>query len=138
MADEDKPDWQDPAQWLAQFQIPGIDVTQLAESARQDLEALQRANQTAFEGWQALAQKQSEILQETMQTWQQQMANALSEAGQQDPEQQSEFARESFGKAVSNMRELADLAVKSQTDAMDVMRRRLEENLQALFNRRDG
>ena len=101
-------------------------------------EALQRANQTAFEGWQALAQKQSEILQETMQTWQQQMANALSEAGQQDPEQQSEFARESFGKAVSNMRELADLAVKSQTDAMDVMRRRLEENLQALFNRRDG
>ncbi|MGD8418473.1 MAG: phasin family protein [Pseudomonadales bacterium] len=127
----------DPAKWLEQFQLPGVDVSRLAESARKDLEALQKANQTAFEGWQALAEKQSEILRQTMETWQERVTEAIGKTPQENLEQQSEVARESFEKALANMSELTDLAVKSQTEAMEILRSRFEENLKTLFDRDD-
>jgi phasin family protein len=44
----------------------------------------------------------------------------------------AELARSAFETALANMRELAELAAKSQRDAFEVIRKRVEENMNAL------
>jgi len=60
---------------LAQFNLPGVDSTAIAESRRKDLEALAEANRLAYEGMQALVRKQTELLNEN--------ARAIQAAAQQ-------------------------------------------------------
>jgi phasin family protein len=43
-----------------------------------------------------------------------------------------DLASHAFETALSNMRELAEMAIKSQKDAFDVIRKRVEENLAVL------
>jgi phasin family protein len=43
-----------------------------------------------------------------------------------------DLAAHAFETALSNMRELAEMAIKSQKEAFDVIRKRVEDNLAAL------
>ena len=134
--DEKKTQTSDPFQpidlgrMLEQMQMPGVDMTQLAEDARKNIEALQAANQAVAAGWQALAEKQMEIFQQTMQRWQESVSSGTSPAS---PEKQAALAREGFEQALENMRELAEIATTSQSKAFDIVRTRFEENLRNLF-----
>ncbi|MGE0622036.1 MAG: phasin family protein [Pseudomonadales bacterium] len=121
----------DLGRMLEQMQVPGIDVSQLAEDARKNIEALQAANQAVAAGWQALAEKQMEIFQQTMQGWLETMKPPGGEPA--SAEKQTELAREGFEKALENMRELAEIASVSQTKAFDIMRTRFEENMRSMF-----
>lgn len=95
---------------------------------RKNIEALAEANRIAFEGWQNLVRRQSEILQETMK-------NVVASAGQEDAmKKRAELAKEGFEKALSNMRELAEMATKSQKEAFEVIRKRVEENVEGIRN----
>lgn len=116
---------------LEQMQVPGIDLERLAEDARKNVEALQEANRTVAAGWQALAEKQMEIFQQTMQRWQESMTPPSGERA--SAEKQAELAREGFERALENMRELAEIAAESQSKAFDIMRQRFEENLRGMF-----
>lgn len=113
---------------LEQMQLPGIDVSRLASDAQKNVEAWQKANQTVAEGWQALARKQMEIFEQTMQSFQ----NAMTGQGTESSSDTSAQAREGFEQALQNMRELAEIAADSQRKAFDIMRARLEENMQGL------
>ena len=42
--------------------------------------------------------------------------------------QQTELAQQAFGKAFDNMRELAEIAAKSQTQAWEAFQKRIHEN----------
>jgi phasin family protein len=121
----------DFSRMLEQMQLPGVDFGRLAEDAQKNIEALQAANQAAAEGWQALAEKQREIFQETMQRWQEAMTPPSGESA--SLEKQAELAREGFERALENMRELAVITAESQTKAMEIMRDRFEENLRSMF-----
>jgi hypothetical protein len=77
---------------LEQMQVPGVDIGRLTEDARKNIEALQEANQAAAAGWQALAEKQREIFQETMQRWQEAMTPTPDHGASM--ERQAELARE--------------------------------------------
>lgn len=121
----------DLSRMLEQMQMPGVDVSRLAEDARKNIEALQAANQAVAAGWQALAEKQMEIFQQTMQRWQESMTPP---GGDPAPaEKQAELAREGFERALENMRELAEIAATSQSKAFDIMRTRFEENMRSMF-----
>lgn len=134
--DEKKTQTNDPFQpidlgrMLEQMQMPGVDMTQLAEDARKNIEALQAANQAVAAGWQALAEKQMEIFQQTMQRWQESVSSGAAPAS---PEKQAALAREGFEQALENMRELAEIATTSQSKAFDIVRSRFEENMRTLF-----
>lgn len=140
MAEEDKAKSADPAnpfglpdisRMLEQFQLPGIDFQRLAEDGRKNVEALQEANRTVAAGWQALAEKQMEIFQQTMQRWQESMTPPEGERA--SVEKQAEQAREGFEQALENMRALAEIAAESQQQAFEIMRQRFEENLRGMF-----
>ena len=107
---------------LSQFRIPGVDFASIVDRERKNIEAL------AFEGWQALIRRQSEILQEAMK-------QAVADASQEDAlKKRADLAKDRFESALNNMRELAEMATKSQKDAFDVVRKRVEENMESFRN----
>ncbi len=112
---------------LKQFQVPGVDISSIIENERKNIEALQEANQAVVEGIQALAEKQAEVLNDTMERWQQTVAEGNVGSPQEGIEQ-----------ALENVRQLAEITVESQTKAFEVIRQRVEENIQNLFNRSSG
>src|SRR5439155_25969704 len=113
---------------MSQFRLPGVDFTALVDRERKNIEALAEANRIAFEGWQNLVRRQAEILQETMK-------KVVADAGQEDAmKKRADLAKEGFEKALSNMRELAEMAAKSQKEAFEVVRKRIEENVEGIRN----
>ena len=48
---------------LQQYKLPGLDMEALAATQKKNIEALTTANRTAVEGLQALARRQTEVLQ---------------------------------------------------------------------------
>lgn len=115
----------DPSQWFSQFDLPTLDINDIMDQTRKDWEAFQHANQAATEGWQKLAQRQQELIQEAMEGWQQNLTESISRAPQQNAEQ----IRANVEKAMSNIRELAEIVTQSQTEAAEILRKRFEENL---------
>ena len=113
---------------MSQFRLPGVDLAALVDRERKNIEALAKANRIAFEGWQRLVRRQAEILQETMK-------KVVADAGQEDAiKKRADLAKEGFEKALANMRELAEMATKSQKEAFDVVRKRIEENVEGIRN----
>ena len=112
---------------MRQFRLPGVDFAALVDRERKNIEALAEANRIAFEGWQRLVRRQAEILQETMK-------KVVADAGQVDAMKRADLAKEGFEKAVANMRELAEMAAKSQKEAFEVVRKRIEENVEGIRN----
>ena len=112
-----------------QFKLPGVDVAALMEARRKDIEALTEVNKIALQSSQTMAQKQVEILQKTMQELMQTMS-----AGKpmENAAKQGEVVQHAMQKAFTYMRELAELAVKAQTEALAVINKRAQENMQEL------
>ena len=112
---------------MSQFRLPGVDFAALVNRERKNIQALAEANRVAFEGWQRLGRRQAEIFQETMK-------KVVADAGQVDPMKRADLAKEGFEKALANMRELAEMGSKSQREAFEVVRKRIEENVEDIRN----
>ena len=115
---------------LKDYKLPGIDFEAVVASQRNNVEALANASRAAFEGAQAVAKRQAEILQETMNQTAKSFGT-LAEAGS-PPEvaaKQAELAKEAFEKALGNMRELAEMVTKAQQGAIDTISGRISQSL---------
>jgi phasin family protein len=138
MVDETKPKADKKQHWempfpdfrklLENYKIPGVDFAALMDHEKKNIDALTKANKIAFDGWQALVRRQSEILQETMK---EAIANARNEDA---AKHRLELAKQGFEKALDNMRELAEIATKSQKEAFEVVRKRADENIERFKN----
>lgn len=118
---------------MRQFKMPGVDVEAMMARERSNMEALQQANQVAFDGMQALANRQAEMLREAMETWQQSARDAVgSGVSPESAKQSADMARKAFEQALANMRELAEMSAKTQREAFDVVRQRFEASLEEL------
>ena len=59
------------------------------------------------------------------------MKKVVADAGQEDAKKKRpDLAKEGFEKALANMRELAEITTQSQKEAFDVVRKRIEENVE--------
>ena len=117
---------------LEQFKVPGIDINAIVEARRKDIEALTQANQIAYESMQALAKREAEILQQTMAEWQGAMTSMAGKSPAEMAARGTELATQAFGRALVNMRELAEIASKSQAQSYELLNRRFQENLEDL------
>jgi phasin family protein len=127
------PGFADIAKMLEQFKLPGIDVAALVDARRKDIEALVAANRLALEGAQTLGQKQADMLRQTLE----QARAAIHEASTAGASREAlaksgEAFQQMLQTTLSNMRELADTAYKTQADAFAVVNARLQENVEAL------
>ena len=129
MATESNP-FSDLQKMIEQFKMPGVDMSAIVESRRKDIEALMEANKATYESMQALARKQTEILTQTMQGMQEPAKDSLSSAG--NPAKQTENVRKAFEKTLADMKELAEMARRSQAEAMAHITQRGNEHLQEI------
>jgi phasin family protein len=103
---------------LEQFKLPGVDTKEIMDARRKDIDALVQANKAIYEGMQALANKQGELLQTAMADIQAAVKGAASGIGVGDPGKQGELARKAYEKVLGDMKDLAEIARQSQTEAM--------------------
>ena len=100
------------------------------DNRRKDLKALVEANEKSYKGLQAVVQRQAEMLKSSIGEWQ----STVKEMPGKDPKENlaklDEMARASFKRALDDMKELADLAAKSQADAFNVVRERINDNVE--------
>jgi len=118
----------DFTQLMKDFKLPGVDLATIMDREKKNIEVLTEANRVAFEGWQALVHRQAEILQESIK----QAVGTVQ--GDDAGTKRMDLASHAFEAALSNMRELAEMAVKSQKEAFDIIRKRVEENLAVLHS----
>ena len=111
---------------MKDFELPGVDLAAIMDREKKNIEALTEANRVAFEGWQALVRRQAEILQESIK-------RAVGTVqGEDAGTKRMDMAAHAFETTLANMRELTEMAVKSQTEAFDIIRKRVGENLATL------
>lgn len=115
---------------LKQYNLPGVDMDSLMASQKKNMEALTAANRVALEGLQAVAKRQAEILQETMNEASK-AVDVLSKAGSPSEvaAKQAELAKDAFERALSNMRELAEMVAKSNEEATSNINARISATL---------
>jgi phasin family protein len=118
---------------MADYKIPGVDWQEVIAAQQKNLQALAKANQVLVEGAQAVMRREIEILQKAMA----ELAEASRDMMQQgDPQAQAskrlELAKTSFEAAIQNMRELAEVAGKSNREALEVINQRALESFEEI------
>lgn len=109
--------------------MTGMDTFVAAQ--RRNMEVLSAANRVALEGAQAVARRHMEIMQQSMTEMTESlrdMANP-SESPQARAARQADMLKVTYERAVSHIREIADLIQRSNTEAMDLLNKRFAEAL---------
>lgn len=110
------------------LRMPNMDSKALMDAQRKNIEAMTQANRIAFEGMQAVAQRQSEIVRQTMEETVEVMKQ-MNSAG--TPEErvakQTEAAKKAFENTMKNAKELAEMSSKSNNEAMELIQKRFTE-----------
>jgi len=116
------------AQTLKQLDLTGV-AGKLVEGRRKDLQAIVEANKKSYAGIQAVVQRQTAMLKEAIGQWQA-LAGSVSVAEPRESiTKLNEMARASFQSSLGNIRELAELAGRSQAEAFEVLKARIQENV---------
>ncbi len=120
---------------IKQYKLPGVDIDALVAGQQKNMEALTNANRVAFEGIQAIARRQAEILKETMdETTKAVEAISKSASPPEAAARQAELAKSAFEKALANMKELAEMVGKANQEATALINSRISQSLDELKN----
>ncbi|MBZ9671691.1 phasin family protein [Mesorhizobium sp. ESP7-2] len=113
------------------LKVPNVDVEAILAHHRKNLEALEKAARTSAAGASSVLSKQREMLQDTLREVAD-MAQSYRAPGnpQELMAKQTEFARKSFEAALKNTGEVAELARKSGTESIDILRARIKEAME--------
>ncbi|WP_419898158.1 phasin family protein [Roseomonas sp. USHLN139] len=144
MSDAPKPmPEMDIMKMLSDFRMPAMpDMDSLAAAQRRNFEALSAANKVALEGAQAVARRHMEILQQSMTDMTSAMQGVSVESSPQEKAaKQAEMLKATYGRAVSNMQEIAELIQKSNAEALSLLNKRFAEamdEVKSLVNKSGG
>lgn len=126
----------DVTKLLGSFRLPTVDVGQLIDTNRRNMDALIAAQRSVTDGYAGLAKRQIEIFQNTME-----MAQAAIKArrdakkgGEEAGEGPSptEIARMALNMAVQNMKDLAEAASKANGEALSLINERVKATMTEL------
>ena len=113
---------------LERLNLSGVAGT-IAEGRRKDLAALVAANKKSYEGLQAVVARQTAMLKNAVTEWQS-IAQGVSQGGAGGGlGRMDEVAKQAFTMALENIRELGELAARSQAEAFEIVRKRIMENV---------
>lgn len=120
----------DITKMFEQYKMPGIEVEKLVDAQRKNIEAITSANRVAFEGMQAIMQRQGEILRQSMSEASAVMQDMAAAGTPEDRmAKQAEVLKKAFETALANVKELAEMGAKSNTEAMETINKRVTESL---------
>lgn len=101
----------------------------IVENGRKDLQALVKANEKSYQGLQAVVQRQTEMLKTSIQDWQGTMKGLSGSDPREGFAKLDAMGKAAFKQALDDIRELSELAAKSQADAFEVVRQRIRDNV---------
>ncbi len=113
---------------LKQLDLTGV-AGKLVEGRRKDLQAIVEANKKSYAGIQAVVQRQTAMLKEAISQWQALAGSVSVTEPRESISKLNEMARASFQSSLGNIRELAELAGRSQAEAFEVLKARIQENV---------
>ncbi len=123
----------DVSKLMADFRMPGVDMTNMMTTQRKNIEALTEANKTAVECMQTVSRRQVEIMRESMEELSTMMKEMMTEGGPEDKmAKQTELMQEGFERTLKHMRELSDMMAKANAEAVDIVSKRVSESLAEL------
>lgn len=108
----------------------GLDAEAMMLSHQKNIAAITEANKKAAEGYMALFTRQKEIFDETVAAVQDAVKDLMdANKGKDLTKTQTSLVEKTIGKALTNMKELAELAMSANSSAYKVMRKRTEESI---------
>ncbi|WP_448188972.1 phasin family protein [Azospirillum sp. sgz301742] len=115
---------------LTDLKVPGIDVDAILATQRKNIEAVTAANQLAIEGLQAVLRRQAEIVRQSLEAAGSAATEVIAAGSPEDKAaKQAELIKATFEKSLSNIRELSEMVAKSNSEAADVLAKRVSESL---------
>jgi phasin family protein len=116
---------------MGDFRVPGVDLEAAVASQRKNIEALTQANQLAVEGVQALMRRQVEITRQAMEDFSAMFRDFVQPNGSPEDRfaKQAEYSKHAIEKGLSNAKELTELVTKANTEAFNVINKRVTESL---------
>ncbi|MDP9095247.1 MAG: TIGR01841 family phasin [Pseudomonadota bacterium] len=106
--------------------MPDMEV--FLSAHRRNMETLASANRVALEGAQTVAKRHMEIVQQTMQEMTETIRElTMTESPQARTARQAELVKQGYERAVTHMRELADLIQRSNGEALSMLNHRFTE-----------
>jgi phasin family protein len=120
----------DITRMFSEMRFPAMlpDAGVLMAAHRRNMDVLSHANRLALEGAQAVARRHMEIMQQTMTELTEHVRElASSDSPQQKAARQAELVKQSYERAVSNIRELSDLIQRSNGEAVTLLNDRFRE-----------
>jgi phasin family protein len=121
----------DVSKVMSDFRMPGVDLEAVAASQRKNIEALTQANQLAVEGVQAVVRRQVEIARQAMEEFSSMFRDFVQPNGSPEDRlaKQAEYSKQALEKGLTNARELTELMTKANTEAFNVLNKRVTESL---------
>ena len=101
----------------------------IVESGRKDLQALVQANEKSYQGLQAVVQRQTEMLKASIVEWQGAVKGMSPAEPKENLAKLDAMGKAAFKQALDDIRELSELAAKSQSEAFDIVRERIRSNV---------
>jgi phasin family protein len=127
--------FRDLTKTLEQFKVPGVDMSAFVAARRKDVDALTAANKAAYEALQDLGRAQTEMLTHAMKGVQESAEGMVREGIKgADPTKQAEAAQVAWQKMLADIKELAELARKSQAQAMAGLTQTATESTKVIKN----
>lgn len=114
---------------FSEMKMPAmLDMESVMAAHRKNMEVLSNANRVALEGAQTVAKRHMEILQQTMQEMTETMKDlSTPETPQAKVAKQTELLKIAYERAVSHMKELADLIQRANSEALGMLNARFTE-----------
>lgn len=106
----------------------------LAEAQKRNMDAMVAANRVALEGAQTIARRNLELMQQTMGEMAEAMKGLTSLDGTPATKaaQHADVMKAGYERAMTSMKELADLIQKANGEALEVLNRRFTEAMEEM------
>ena len=113
--------------------FPMLDGDRLIAAQQRNLDAWASASQIVVDGVKAMTQRQSEMMQTSIDQWVAQGQGAMNgKPAEFKPAEQLATAKSSYEAVISNARELTEIAIKAQSEAVDVLTKCMMANIDDL------
>ncbi|RVC80265.1 phasin family protein [Mesorhizobium sp. M4A.F.Ca.ET.022.05.2.1] len=110
------------------LKMPNVDVEAIISHHRKNLEALEKSARAGAAGASSLLTRQREMVQEALREITDLAQNYRAPGNPQElMTRQAEFARKSFETALKNAGEVAEMARKSGTESIEILRERIKD-----------
>ncbi len=120
----------DISKFFSQLNLPMLDVAQVTDAYRKNVEAITQASQLAFAGMQAVTQRQADILRQSLDDYATLLREASTPTSPQDAaSRNAQLATKAFETTVGHLREISELISKSNHESFEVINKRVREML---------